>query len=48
MAITTKQQRQQRHSEALQLIAEDVLDDRDAAADLCDRLQRELDDREVP
>ena len=42
MAITTKQQRQQRRSEALKQITEDVLDDCDAATDLRDRLQSAL------
>ena len=43
MAITTKQQRQQRRNEALKQITEDVLDDCDAANDLRDRLQSALD-----
>ena len=43
MAITTKQQRQQRHSEALPLISGGGVDDHDAATDLRDRLQRALD-----
>ena len=42
MAITTRQQRQQRRNEALQLISSGVLDDRDAAAELRERLKREL------
>ncbi len=33
---------------SLEQIAEGVLDDRDAASDLRDRLQRELDARETP
>ena len=33
---------------SLEQIAVDVLDDRDAASDLRDRLQRELDARETP
>ena len=39
MAVTTKRQRQQRYSEALQLISDGGVDDRDAAIDLRDRLQ---------
>ena len=46
MAITTKQQRQQRRSEALQLIADGV-PPTDAVIDLRDRLRRELAARQL-
>ena len=42
MTITSKQQRQQRHNEAVQQITEDFFEDRDPAADMGDRLHREL------
>ena len=39
MAITTKQQRQQRHNEAVQLISGGGFDDHEAATDFRDWLQ---------
>ena len=42
MARITYREQQQRRYQALQLIADVVLDDRDAAADLRDRLKRDL------